>query len=468
MRRAFLCLAALAACGPEQEQEDRPAHRGHLIIVTTGDFADRSVALPRFIDDKQRRGFRVTVVTEADYGGEKLLGQPRAHRIRGHLQKLLADVEAPATHLLLVGDAHPEYGDVPMFTVWPRHEQPEDICLGAFKLDCRTCQTDELYANLTGDWDLNGNGRYGEHKLDDGPGGIDFTPDLVVGRIPVYFGDVAEGDRILQHALDYGDQTPAQASYRRRALFMAAYLYFKGQRLAASSVAQSQDGAVTTEWMVKNVVEKRPGLTYHRLYEREGVPSTFASEGALTQENATRELSRGYGLIYWTGHGLPLRVVRTIWTGDDDGDSAADDAELTAPPFLRAQDADRITPGQPGFAVAGSCEVGSADVPYNLSHSMLLAGALVGIVGSSSVTPGSRTASTPGSQGALDDQAFGSDNAAVLMMEGLLDGKSAAEAFARAKVTLGKSGSADAHAGRMMLNYFGDPTLTLDDTSGGR
>jgi hypothetical protein len=462
MKRVLLCLAALSACGPEQEQDARPADRGHLIIVTTKDFSSRSTVLPQFIDEKQQRGFQVTVVTEEDYGGEALLGQKRAHRIRAHLQKLQSRDEAPATHVLLVGDGHPEYGDVPMFTVWPRHEQPEDLCLSAFKIDCRTCQTDQLYANLAGDWDLNRNGRYGEHKLDDGPGGIDFRPDLIVGRVPVYFADAAEGDRILQHALDYMNQTPAQASYRRRVLFMAAYLYFKGQRLAASSVAQNQDGAVTAEWMAKNVVEKRSGLTYHRLYEREGIPSTFPSEGALTLANATRELSRGYGLIYWTGHGLPLRVVRTIWS-DSDGDGAADDDEITAPPFLKANDAELVTPGQPGFAVAGSCEVGSADVPYNLSHSMLLAGALVGMVGSSSVTPGSRTAGTPGGKGPLDKQAFGSDNAAVLMMEGLLDGRSAAEAFARAKVTLGQANTADAHAGRMMLNYFGDPTLTLED-----
>jgi len=454
--KLLICLAVLAACGAESEPVT--GERGGLLILTTRDFVARSEVLPRFVAQKERRGFRVRVVDEDDFGGDGLVGQPRALRIRDYL-RLVRD--HGYTHLLLIGDGHPQYGDVPMFTVWPRHAQPADLCLSAFALDCRSCQTDQLYANLTGDWDLNGNGRPGEHGLDEGPGGIDFHPDLIVGRIPVYLGRVDEGDRILQHALDYMNQSSAQAAYRRRVLLMGAMLYYRGQELAAVNVAQDLDGAATGEWMVQHVLRGQPGVTYRRLYEREGIaPSSSPGDAALTAESATVELGRGYGMVFWSGHGLPTRVVRVVWNGDDDNDGKADHAELTSPPFLRAQDAEQIAPGQPGFAVAASCEVGSADVPHNLSHSLLLAGAVVGMVGSSSVTPGSETATQP----ELDRKLFGADNAAVLMFEGLLAGESAAAAFARARETLGQAQSADVLAGKMMLNYFGDPTLTLEDT----
>jgi hypothetical protein len=108
-----------------------------------------------------------------------------------------------------------------------------------------------------------------------------------------------------------------------------------------------------------------------------------------------------------------------------------------------------------------SCEVGSADIPYNLTHSLLLSGGAIGMLSSSAPTPGDLTDYSHGAR-AVDPATFGGTNAGIGFFTGLLDGRTGAEAFAEARVTLGTGGDSETYAAKMMLNYFGDPTLRLD------
>lgn len=457
---ACLIATMLGACSSDTSDslpvQAEPAGPG-IIIVTTDSIRSRSQVLDAFVQQKQKRNYRVLVATEQDYGGESERGLARAKRIRQWLQGVYSDYE----YLLLIGDGHPVYGDIPMVTVWPRHAMPADSCGGAFALDCRSCETDAMYADLTGNWDLNGNGRFGEHGLDDGPGGIDFAAELIVGRIPVYFDDVTEADAVLSHAIAYMNETNEQSSYRQRVLLPAATFYLPGERLAGYTNVQKNDGAFTAEWLKQNVLDAHNGLQITRLYEREGIlPAEAASEGALSQEALVSEWSRGYGIVYWLGHGASRTVSRVVWNADDNGNGKADAREISAPAFITSESAAQIEPAGAAFVVAVSCEVGSADVPHNLAQSLLLQGAAVGMLGSSNVTPGDYT-DYDDEQSRFDISAFGATNAGIEVVKGLLAGQSAAAAFAQARVTIGTSQSAEVYAGKMMLNYFGDPTLTL-------
>jgi hypothetical protein len=152
--------------------------------------------------------------------------------------------------------------------------------------------------------------------------------------------------------------------------------------------------------------------------------------------------------------------VRTVWRADADGDGAADASEVFAPSLLRAIDVPQLPAGQPGFVVSMSCEVGSAEVPGNVSHALLLAGAAVGVVSSSSVTPASAT-DVARADAPLDTRFFGADSAAARVFDGLLAGEPAAAALAAAKQRLGAAEQAESFAAKLMLNYFGDPTLGL-------
>ena len=359
---AFAVLAILAPLAAPAAAAEPP--KG-LIIVTTDAIRARSQALDAFVAAKERRGFTVLVATEAQYGAAVLKGQPRAIAIR----EWLKGAAAGYGYLLLVGDAHPDYGDVPMLRAWPRHTYPAGQC-SFFAVDCRSMETDAFYANLTGDWDLNGNGRFGEHGLDDGAGGIDFTPQLVVGRIPVYFDEAAPLDAILRHALDHMDAPAGLAGaggWRSRVLLPAAFYYFQGEHAYATNV----DGADTAEWFVKNRLAPRPGFPYTRLYERDGLaPSAHAAELPITAENVVAEWAKGYGMVFWFGHGLQKEVARVIWAEDADGDGKAGTDETTFIDFLTSDLAAGLPADRGAFVVAVSCEVGSAETPDNLAYAL--------------------------------------------------------------------------------------------------
>jgi len=431
-----------------------------MIIVTTKKIVSQSAKLAAFVEAKEARGYVVNVATEDDYGSAGETGLPRALAIRAYLQSVHADY----SYALLIGNAHADYGDVPMWKVWARHTWSSANC-GGFPLDCRAHETDYLYADLTGNWDLNGNGQYGESGLDQGEGGIDLVPELMVSRLPVYFDDMRELDRMLTAAIDYGNAAPEDIAYRKKALLPAAFYYFQGQEMVGYSFPADVDGAEITEWFKTRVIEPAAGYTATRLYEREGiVTSRFESELALTRENLISAWHDGYGLIFWMGHGLEKEVARVMWTADANDDGKAQDVEMDSALFIHSDDAEAIGSGRPGFVVGVSCEIGSAETFQNLTSMLLLHGAAVGMLGSTSVTPGSGTDwADSGSPLALEQS--GADNIGVLFFQDLIAGKTAGEAIWNAKVAAGTEDDSESLAGRTMLNFFGDPTLRLDSSA---
>lgn len=448
---AFLLIAPVSGLPFGEVQKS-------LMIVTTQRIRDRSAVLGKFVEEKKKRGFVVYVATEIDFGGEGVTGMDKALTIRQWLKNAYEGY----SFLLLVGDAHPKYGDVPMVTVWPRHTYLSSNCAG-IAVDCRSCETDYLYADLTGNWDLNGNGQYGETELDEGDGGIDFEPELFVGRIPVFFDDMRELDRVLDNAIGYMNQTQDATSYRRKILLPAAFYYFKGQQMVNYTVPENIDGADTTEWFIHKVLSRYPGFTATRMYEQEGhVPSAHPSEIALTRENLVEEWAKGYGMVFWFGHGLEREVSRVVWVEDANGNDMAEGGEMTGPTMIHSDDAVHIASGRPAFVTAVSCEVGSAETPHVIAHSLLKQGAAIGMIGSTSVTPGSAT-DWLDLQSELDTGTTGGDSVGIRFYERLMQGEYAGKAFFDAKVELGVEGEIEPMAGKMMLNYYGDPSLTLYD-----
>ena len=430
---------------------------GKSLLILTGDLVkERSAKLDQFVAAKEARGFTVKVATESDYGAEGLAGQDRGLAIRAWLKNAAKDYR----FLLIIADADPDYGDVPFLKVWPRHQFPEGQC-AQFPIDCRSCVTDFLYAEITGDWDLNRNGQLGETELDDGPGGIEFESELMVGRIPVYFGEIDDVDVILAKTIAYMSQTQDQVAYRSRILLPAAFFYFRGQPM----ITKDDDGAAITEWFVRHALDGMPGITYTRLYEAEGVvPSAYDFERPLTEENLVDEWSKGYGMVFWAGHGLEKQVARTFWASDDNANDKADGDEVQQPLFIQSSDTANLPNDQPAFVVGVSCEIGSVEVPENLSWSLLAKGGAIGVIGSSSVTPGTLT-DYAGDAADLDAANYGADNMGIVFFSSLIEGKTAGEAFFETKKTLGTAGGVEPYAGKLMLNYFGDPSLTLYDTA---
>ena len=136
------------------------------VIITTNAIVEGSEELDHFIYTKEFQGHGVKVVTEDDFG--PLTGEPPnqvPEKIREWLKYYY--VGYGIDYVLLIGDPDPDdpkdpsdhIGDIPMkmtsglyFTYWDWHEP-----------------TDYYYADLQGNWDLDGDGFFGEVNSIDAP-----------------------------------------------------------------------------------------------------------------------------------------------------------------------------------------------------------------------------------------------------------------------------------------------------------
>ncbi len=130
------------------------------VIITTNDIVANSAILEDFIRLKERLGHSVRVVTETDFDG--LTGQPpngRAEKMRQWLINNQASLGIQ--YVLLIGNPDPDdptnpsdpVGDIPMKMCWPGFE--------VWYWD-REYPTDFFYADLDGNWNLDGDLYYGE------------------------------------------------------------------------------------------------------------------------------------------------------------------------------------------------------------------------------------------------------------------------------------------------------------------
>jgi len=165
------------------------------IIMTTDFVVDNSSELANFIAHKEARGFDVTVITEGQWGGGG--GNTASENIRAWLAANWAD-DGIADYVLLIGNPDPG-SDLPMKTMEYSSYGPSP--------------SDFYYATLTGSWDIDGDGNYGEGSADVS----DVYYEVMVGRIP-FCGSFADLDSILAKTIDYECQFASQSQWRKNTL----------------------------------------------------------------------------------------------------------------------------------------------------------------------------------------------------------------------------------------------------------
>ena len=189
------------------------------VIVTTNNIFNNATRLDSFETFKENQGYNVLTVTESGFytsvGGSSSgmgwgggAGDTAAENIRSWLRSnyLSLGIE----YVLFIGDPSPDSGDVPMKMCWPRKGASTDP-------EHDRAPTDYYYADLTGNWDLDGDGSYGEYNGDFGSGGIDTNVEIYVGRIPVYNSSISDLDGILQKTINYGTES-GDLSWRQKVL----------------------------------------------------------------------------------------------------------------------------------------------------------------------------------------------------------------------------------------------------------
>jgi competence transcription factor ComK len=342
---------------PLAAAQDYGASAGYTYaIITTNAIRDNSSQLANFIASKTARGYSVQVVTETNYGSlTGLSPNGTADKIRQWLINNYNSLNIK--YVLLIGNPNPSTGDVPMKMMWPRFHDAS----------YRESPTDYYYADLTGNWNLDGDAYFGEYNGDMGVGGIDLGPEVYVGRIPVYTsvgGWVATLDSILAKTIAYDSST--DTAWRRSALLPMSYS------------DSSTDGAHLGETMKNNYLAPNGFNTWTMYQQGTGACSTanssFNSDETLTGGTIVRNrwASNPFGIVTWWGHGST--------TGAYVGYDGCWESQI-----FSSNDASYLDDTKPAMVYQNSCTNGYPEEANNLGYALLKRGA-IGTVSASRVS----------------------------------------------------------------------------------
>jgi hypothetical protein len=400
------------------------------VIITTNAIKAASTKLNDFKNYLVSKGYSPLVVTETDYG--TLTGQypnGKADKIRKWLQNNY--VSLGIKYVLLIGNPDPD-GDVPMKKCWPRRNKYDEY---------KESPTDYYYADLTGNWDKNGDGYFGEYPDDSGTGGVDFANEVYVGRIPVYNNKISSLDAVLAKTIAYGNST--DISWRKNAL------------LPMSFSDASTDGAYLSEAMVSDYLSTA-GYSYWKMYMQGSVCSAANSSFASNQELVNgavkqRWKDNRYGMVWWWGHGA--------YNGTGIGyEGCGSNIWL-----LTSYDAEQLNDQYPSFVYQCSCNNGYPEKSGNLGAALLYDGA---------ITTVSASRVSWYSVGIWNkSKKYRCDNASIGYYYGkeIANNKKAGEALFAIKSDMGKNNLWEAEGWMNLFdfNLYGDPSVGISETTTG-
>ena len=397
------------------------------VIITTNAIETNSSKLSSFVTHKEGQGRSVLVVTEDDFGG--LTGQTPNHRSEKIRQWLINNYGSHGIeYVLLIGDPHPYEsgeGDIPMKMCWPRYGSASD----------QESPTDYFYADLTGNWDYDGDEYYCEWAGDYSgvTGGVDLTPEVYVGRIPVYGEAYSTLDDILQKTMDYENER-GDLTWRESIL------------LPMSFSLSTYDGAPLAEQMRDDYLNSAGYSSWRQYQQGNGecsLDSGYSSEEELRGGTVVRArwASNYYGIVAWWGHGS----ATTAAVGCD----GCWDGTLFSSAYASDLDDDH-----PSFTYQCSCTNGYPENSSNLQYAILKNGGIA-TVGATRVSWFNTGVGYGEFDGSTTNSGIGYE-----YVERIVEGKPAADAL-----YLAKSSMTPEYNTRLMnyydFNLYGDPAVRI-------
>jgi len=295
------------------------------VIMTTSNIIASSQELTSFVASREAMGFDVQIVDNSHEGWHGGTGQPAATNIRTWLQENYTNVAGDQTisHVLLIGDPDPSTGDIPMKMCRP------DV----------TCPTDAYYAELTADWDPDGDGHAAEWGEFYTTSALELRSyEVLVGRIP-YYGNITNLDSILSKLVEYCEEGRLSALWRTNALLaMDSEMMLTRTDIAGQNIRNN--AVIPADW------------SCHRIYDRsdyspETTPCTFISV-------TNRWANQSYGSVFWLSHGSPT------WAND----------------VITVSRISVLDDTHPSFVFLGSCSNAHPETANNLAYSLLEHGAV--------------------------------------------------------------------------------------------
>lgn len=420
-----------------------PAQTTHpLLILTRAEFAQNSTVLADYLAAKTAEGLNPLVVTEEEI--QEALPDPeltRPERIRKWLQQNYQ--EMGFKYLLIIGDPRADVpNSIPMQTCFPAKgydDTQDDV------------PTDMYYSDLTGEWDWNQNGLpceledYMDPMTGKKVGGVDLTPELLVGRIPHQGTSPNYGDEVLKRTLAY--QSWIGMAWTNRVLLPSPLVTFPdGNYVDITQVAR---------YLINKVLVPN-GVPFWVLGEADGnLPGSAPYDQPLTPDTIANSWEEGYGVVFWCAHGNETAAYRDIWWKDDNDDGLPQQREVEEPAFIIASDFfQMVSEEHPPIVFQASCLNASPEEPGNLAHALLRRCSIANIASSRitmGLAPGGEWEPSPFSPGAFTMGVY----FVHMMMTG---DRTIAEAFVSAKQAVSLGVEPWTYKMRLEFNLYGDPT----------
>jgi hypothetical protein len=433
---------------------DDNVSKSDYVILTTSDVVSRSQALAEFVAHKKAIGFRVLVVTEDDYG--VLEGVDSAEKARNWLKAEYA--RRGIQYLLILADPNPNELGPFMRICWPRYNKEQK------KDDYEKTATDAYYADLTGNWDKDGDGiwcEYGSGNGDTGTGGVDLTPELYVGRIPVYGQDIGKLDDILRTTIAYESQK--DIDWRYSVMLPAPISDFSHEIDHGEDVNRgfTVDGAKFAEKMKRDFLNSSNNMSTYSLYDTRGPEaSKFSPDKPFSEQNVCEAWAVGHGITSWWAHGNSASAAAKTWIDDKNGNKIADADEKDWEDFAHnGMPASCFNQERRTFTSQVSCLNHRPDRNNNLGHYLLYKGGAITTMGATSVTLYSPSWSSPNTH-RMDNVSFG-----YYYTELLAKNFSAGRALAMVRSKPCSFSWGDGTLMNMVsFNVYGDPSVSIFTT----
>lgn len=435
----------------QETSSDQPsALPADYVIITTDNIKNNSLNLNTFVTHKQNLGHSVHVATyEADI--QALVGQApngRAEKIRQWLMNNY--LENGIKYVLLIGDPTPlgtGLDAIPMKMCHPERNAPNPVPQAA--------PTDYFYADLTGNWDIDGDLYYGEWDPDGDGGawsgdyprtnGVDFTEEVYVGRIPVYNSNYNDLDNILQKIMDY-ETEPGNLNWRSNVLLPMGFQDSSGP----------YDGAQLAEQMKDDYIDPAGYLRWRMYQQGTAFPidnSIFVSDEELRgspgpfpigQDTVENQWTNDavYGIVCWWAHGSASSAsvgYNPNWDGT-----------LFQSSYCSSLDDDH-----PAFTYQCSCTNGRPENSNNLQYAILKQGG-IGTVGATRTSWFNTGVNYGSFDGSTTNSGLGYEYVKRLIQD--LDD---AVALYQAKSSM-SPGSATRLANWYDFNLYGCPAVNID------
>ena len=363
----------------------------YVIIITDS----LQGAVEPLVTWKTTIGYSVNVATitwiEANYSGADL-----PEKIRNFL--IDKYTEWGIEYVLIVGS----HSTIPMRYCYPSPSDHDNVNWQV--------PSDYYYADLTGDWDSDGDGYFGEYGHDN----VDFYPEVYVGRIPIDDYNIVQ--RICDKTIEFAEDA---GSWKQKALLLGARLVEEGG---------CSDGFMEH---LKEGIFDPAGYSVTTMYEM----SPYECDYPLNHANVLDVWLDGYGTITWSAHGSSTTAyIMEDWE-----------------PFIMNSDASDLDDNRPSVVFSASCMNAWPERSDNLGNSLLENGA-VAFVGASRISYISWGGGTWGGSLAIDYHFY-----RYLLTESQNFG----EALYHSKVYCYDNGVSVWGGNMYGFNLYGDPSLGM-------